>query len=506
MKSSNREKFAIGIDLGTGSCKTIVLGESGKVHGFASATYETRKNFSKWVEQDPEALFDGLVNSLTNAVQAAHVHASDCLGISIGGALHSLMAVKRDHQPLTGVITWADMRSKRQSESIACKYQERQYYQRSGCPNNPMYPLSKIIWLREEQSDLFSKVEKFISAKEYVLWKLTGVELTDYAIASGSGLFNINNFNWDDELLKLAGINKEYLSKLADPLVEAGYLDADIAKKVGLSSRIQIYLGSADAVNSSIGAGTVDSSSLTCMIGTSGAIRTICPQPVLDQEKRLWCYAINNNHWLVGGAINNGGLVLDWLKNLFNHVVPAESEISFKQLVDWAAEIQPGAQGLLCLPFLTQERSPYWNPNMRAVLFGLTLEHDHRHIARAFLEGIGFRMKSVLDVLGEVLEKDFKELIASGGFIASPSWVQIFADIFNHKISIPTYDETSAIGAAYWVLQANHVIDSLADMKKVVGISRVYSPEREPQPVYAKAYATYKELYFSSRRIFEENN
>jgi len=498
------EDFVIGIDLGTGSCKTVLLDVSGKILGLASAFYEANSVSSKWTEQDPESLFNGLLVSLSKVLHSPGVNPKHCIGISIGGALHSLMAINHDNRPLSGVITWADRRSTCQSKAIAERFHEHLLYHRSGCPNNPMYPLSKIIWMREEHRDIFPRVAKFISAKEYVLWKLTGNQLVDYAIASGSGLFNIRTFEWDKELLEIAGIKKNMLFNLTNPLAEAGMLEPTIADQVGLAGGIPIFLGSADAVNSSIGAGTVDSDSLTCMIGTSGAIRTIHDQPVLDEQERLWCYAIDKYHWLVGGAINNGGLALDWLRSLFNKVLPENREIEFKQVIDWAAEIAPGAEGLICLPFLTHERSPYWDPYMRAVLFGLTLQHDHRYIARALLEGIGFRMKSVLDVLEEVFKKEFKEIVASGGFTASPAWVQINADIFNHSLSIPGIDETSAIGAAYWVLRARQVVSDLSEMKKLVGISKVYHPFLETQPVYAKAYATYRELYYASRKIFDD--
>ena len=504
MEKKFSEEFAIGIDLGTGSCKTVVLGKSGEVLGIASANYAAKNISSKWKEQDPDSLYNGVISSLVKAVQSANILPDKCLGLSIGGALHSLIAINHNHQPLTGVITWADLRSKKQSGLIASQYRDREYYQRNGCPNNPMYPISKIMWIREETPDIFNEVYKFFSAKEYVIWKLTGNEIVDYAIASGTGLFNIINLEWDDELMDTAGINTNYLSKPESPLTEVGFLDSKLARQAGLCGAIPIYLGSADAVNSSIGAGTTNSDSLTCMIGTSGAIRTISQKPILDKKERLWCYAIERQLWLVGGSINNGGLALDWLRSLFNNLVPGNKDIGFNQLMDWASEIQPGSEGLFCLPFLTNERSPYWNPNMRAVLFGLTLKHDHRHIARSFLEGISFRLKSVLEAIQEVFDIEFSEIKASGGFTVSPIWIQILADVLNQNISIPTNDETSAVGAAYWVLQANQIVKNLDDMKNLVGVSKIYCPKPEYRSQYDKTYPIYKELYFSSRDIFDK--
>jgi len=197
-------------------------------------------------------------------------------------------------------------------------------------------------------------------------------------------------------------------------------------------------------------------------------------------------------------------MALDWLKSLFNNIGSQKKEIGFNQLVDWAAEIQPGSEGLICLPFLTHERSPYWNPNMRAVLLGMTLQHDHRHIARSFIEGISYRMKSVLDAMSEAVGSEFSEIKASGGFTKSPIWVQILTDILNQNISIPTNSETSAIGAAYWVLQANHIVKNMDEMKNLVGISNIFYPKPDNRAQYDKTYSVYKEIYFSSREIFDK--
>ncbi len=501
MKDNKQQDYVIGIDLGTSSCKTIIINISGDLLGFGSASYAADNLDSQWKEQNSSALFDGLITSLQSAIQSSFVSPIKCLGISIGGALHSIMAVDHEYKPLSGVLTWADTRAINQSEFIAKSFDTHNNYLRSGCPNNQMYPLAKILWMKEKNKNLFRKTDKFISAKEYILWRLTGERIIDYAIASGSGLFNISEFHWDQKLLEIAGIKENKLAPVSNPLHEVGPLDVAISKLVGLQSPIPVFLGSADAVNSSLGAGTIDSHSITCMVGSSGAIRTISNRPIFDTTERLWCYCIDQSHWLVGGAINNGGLALDWLRRTFNLENKQDPEISFQHLINWASEVPILPDGLICLPFFIGERSPYWNTKMRAILWGLTIKHDHRNISQAVLEGIGFRLKSVLDSLVEVIG-EIQDVRASGGFIKSAHWVQILSNIFNKKILIPKTGETSALGAAYWVILALGISNSFDSIRQLNNIEKIYKPQKKYISSYQSAFSIYKRIYFQNREIF----
>ena len=502
MEKKFNQDYVVGIDLGTGSCKTIIMGINGQILGFASSNYEAHNHNSQWIEQDPESLYKGLMTSFIKAVKGSKTQPEKCLGISVGGALHSLIAIDSNHLPLTGVITWADMRARKQSEELSTPFNLHNFYALSGCPNNPMYPLSKIIWLQEKEPELYRNVYKFITAKEYVLWRLTGKEIVDYALASGSGLFNIQSLVWDSEILSLAGIRSSMLSAPADPLTRIGFLDDALKDKADLAGSIPIFLGSADAVNSSLGAGTTGMDSLTCMIGTSGAIRTITGRPLLDDKQRLWCYAIDGQHWLSGGAINNGGMALDWLREILNTAAPGSKEIDFNEISEWVSQVPPGSDGLVCLPFLTYERSPNWNPRMRAVLAGLTLQHSYQHIARSFLEGISFRLKSILEVIQEVTGREDYVINASGGFTKSGIWVKILADILNQNLVIPATGETSAVGAAFWVLLASKVVDNIGELKQFVNIVETHSPDAGLNEVYTRTFKMYQELYDANSKVF----
>ncbi len=264
-------------------------------------------------------------------------------------------------------------------------------------------------------------------------------------------------------------------------------------------------LGSADAVNSSLGTGGVNAWQATCMIGTSGALRIISAHPVLDAASRSWCYAIDSGHWLVGGAINNGGIALSWLQDLVHSALPnlpRDLHLSFDDLTSLAGRAGVGAGGIICLPFFAGERSPNWNLHARAAFFGLGLHHKMEHVARAILEGISFRFRSVHDVLAEI-KGDIREIRASGGFTRSPLWLQTTADVLNRDLAVPVWGETSSLGAALWAIRGPDTLSSLDDLGKLVPMGQVYRPEPRNAAAYEKLYELYGNLYTALSPFFE---
>ena len=357
--------------------------------------------------------------------------------MSIGGALHSVMAVDGHGDPLTGVITWADGRAVEQAKSVAGTPAGKNLYRETGCPVHGMYPLYKVIWLRENRPEVFQHARRYVSAKEYVGFRLTGTWQVDYSLAAGSGFLNTYTLEWSDPAIDLAGIRKDQLSPLAAPVALLGKLQPAIAAQMGIPVNTPVVMGSSDAVNSSIGAGAVDPTQATLMVGTSGALRVVSPRPVLDPKARSWCYAIDEKHWLVGGAINNGGVALSWLRDCLNQA-HAGQPLTFEDLLALASHAPAGSRGLVCLPFFAGERSPNWNLNARAAFFGMSLEHELRHVARSLLEGVGFRFKSLLEVLLEI-GVDVRQIVASGGFTRSESWLQVMADVLGRELNVPAW-------------------------------------------------------------------
>lgn len=497
MSRSKTDSWFLGIDLGTGSCKSVVVNENAQVLGFGSVGYTASTLHEKWQEQDPQALVDGMVRSARAAVERAGASPGSCARLSIGGALHSLMALDGSGDPLTGIMTWATGRAARQAEGLRGTSRAQDLYGRTGCPIHGMYPLYKVLWLREERPEIYRNAAHFVSAKEYVCAQLTGCRVVDPCLAAGSGFLNVHDLRWNGPCLDLAGIAESQLSSLCDPGEVFHVSNRDLAARMGIPLHTPAVLGSADAVNSSLGAGGVLPGHATCMIGTSGALRIISPRPVLDEACRSWCYAIDRGHWLVGGAINNGGIALSWLQDLVCGAfpnVPQDARISFDELMSLAGRARIGAGGVMCLPFFAGERSPNWDLHARAVFFGLSLDHKLEHLARAVLEGVSFRFRSVYDVLADITG-DLRQIRASGGFTHSPFWLQLVADVLNRELVVPVWGETSSLGAALWAIKGADTLSSLEDVERLIPVGHVCRPQPGNAEVYDRLYDLYRDLY-----------
>jgi gluconokinase len=498
-----RSSWFLGIDLGTGSCKAVAVDENGKILGFGAVEYPGTESRQ---EQDPRGLLKAAIGAVRQAVERSGARPVGCGGMSIGGAMHSVMALDANDRPLTGVITWADGRAVEQARTLAGTPAGMKLYRETGCPAHGTYPLYKILWLRQNRPEVFGSARRYVSAKEYIGFRLTGIWQVDYALAAGSGFLNTHTLQWSDNALDLAGVRKEQLSPPAPPVALMGRLQTELAMQMGLPADTPVVTGSADAVNSSLGAGAVSPTQATLMVGTSGALRVITPRPVLDPQARSWCYAVDEAHWLVGGAINNGGVALAWLRDLFNQAILRDSgtkPLSFEDILALANSAPVGAGGLICLPLFAGERSPNWNLDARAVFFGMTLAHEARHMARALLEGIGFRFKSLLEVMQE-MELDVRQIVTSGGFTQSEMWMQAMADVLGREISVPVWGETSALAAAFWPFLAAGGAGSINDIRNWVRFSRVQHPVSEHTAVYQQMYPLFSRLYQSLKGAFDE--
>lgn len=493
------KRYILGIDIGTTGCKCIVLDLGGTCLGEETSPYSILSPYASWAEQDAEATFAGVIEAVRRAVLTSHVSPEEIWALSLSGTLHSLLAVDREGVPLTKAFIWADARSKEWSLRIREEHDAHQVYRRTGCPVHPIYPASKILWIHENLPSAYRKAHKFISLKEYVVYKLLNRYLVDRSIASGTGLFNIHHLDWDYDTLEIVGITADRLSEhVATTTIFEG-LDPIHAEAMGIPSNVLVVIGAGDGVLSNLGAGSVEPGQLTCMVGTSGALRVLSEAPKLDEEERTWCYLLTDEAWVVGGAINNAGLVYEWFRERF---YPG-SEDTYQVLDEEAAQVGVGSEGLIFLPYLTGERSPNWNPNARGVLFGLSLRHDRRHLLRAIMEGVAYRMYSVLLALEEVAGET-REVRGSGGFLRSPLWIQIMADVFGRKIIVPQLVETTSLGAVLLAMYALGRIKNLGEARGYVSIGDTYTPNTANHSLYLRLFDIYEKVYEGVAAQFRE--
>lgn len=494
----------IGLDVGTSGVRAVLYSMTGQELASAHHDHALETAHPGWAEQDPEAVWAAIVGAMSE-LRAQIPADRRVAGIGLSTIFHSLLVVDRNHEPLTKVIIWADTRARPQVARLrSVEGQAQSFYERTGCPIHPMYLPGKILWLREEQPERFTAAASFGSIKDYVIYRLTGRLVVDRSVASASGLFNLHEGRWDSDVLDAIGIDPSRLPDVIDPTDTAGGLAEDVAAAIGIPAGTPVIAGAGDGVLSSLGSGAISPGQMTVMIGTSGAARLASDQPVLDPQGRTWCYYLASGRWIVGAAINNGGLAGRWVRDNLLPGPPAPSdEFDFPTLEATAIRASAGSGGLLFLPFLTGERSPFWNASARGVLFGLAAHMGPPHVARSVLEGVCYRMRSIVDALDEVAGPA-TELRAAGGFTKSAFWRQMLADVLGRSMNLTGEAEASAFGAAGLALVGLGALPSIDDVARIVQTSPGPAPDADQHKLYDRLYKVYLDVYWANQTAFNE--
>lgn len=499
-------KYVIGVDIGTTSTKSVLFQVDGTVISSSSVEYPLLSPAPDAAEQDPEEIFQAVIKSIKQTIQSSHVAPTDILCVSFSSAMHSVIAVDKKGRPLTKCITWADNRSSMWAEKIKNEMNGHQIYLRTGTPIHPMSPFSKLTWLRHEHQELFSRSYKFISMKEYVFYKLFKKYIIDYSIASATGMFNLTSLKWDEEALAVAGVTEKQLSEPVPTTYRLTGMDETFAREMNLPTDIPFVAGAGDGVLSNLGVNAIEPGAVAVTLGTSGAIRTVTDRPVTDPQGRIFCYALTEDHWVIGGPVNNGGMIFRWVRD---QLCSSEMETAlrlgkdpYEVLTEMAARVKHGSDGLLFHPYLAGERAPLWDANARGSFFGLGLYHKKEHLIRAVMEGVIFNLYTVLIAIKERIGEPEK-IQATGGFARSELWRQMMADIFNREVYVPESFESSCLGAAIIGLYSLGEVNTLNVVSDMVGAIYHHRPNKENAAIYQELIPIYIRLSQLLREEYE---
>lgn len=477
----------LAVDIGTTSAKALAVDASGRVLGRHSIGYPLLTPRPGYAEQDPDTIYEAVLDCMAAVVREGGWKADEILCVSFSSYNHSLILADREGRPLTPSITWADQRSAAQAERLREDGTGLNNYLRTGTPIHPMSPLPKLIWMREQRADLFASAYQFIGIKEYIFYRLFGQYVTEHSMASATGLFNLETLGWDPGALQLAGIREEQLPRIAPTTERISGLKPETAERLGLRTDTPFVLGGQDGVLANLGIGAVEEGMFAVTIGTSSAVRTAVSRPTLEPEGRLFCYALTQDHWIVGGASNNGAIVAQWItEKLF----PGRS---MEEVLPLAGDVAPGAEGLLFLPLLAGERAPFWDAYAKGVMFGLTLSHSEKHMLRAAMEGVLFQIAAIVSLMEQSGGKA-REIRASGGFARSPLWCQMMADLLGVPVRVPESVESSGLGAAQLGLYAMEEGRGPLLRWRIEG-GALYEPDPAAAAVYRDMLPFYLRLY-----------
>jgi gluconokinase len=490
----------IAIDLGTTHCKAVIINTEGKVLKTFQLATKPLQPKPGWNEQNADEIFNAVVKLLQQSFSFCKEKNVAC--ISFSAAMHSLLAVDKSGKPLMNMLTWADLRSAKYAHELELKPIAKKIYETTGVPIHAMSPLCKLIWMKHESKKIFDKAFKFISIKEYIVFKLFEKYIVDCSIAAATGLFDEKNICWYDEALNIAGITEEKLSELVSiEHCETELLPA-IKTKLKTKNKIPFVLGASDGALANLGSGLFDAKNMAVTIGTSGAARITTNKYVIDKQQRLFCYYIDKEMYILGGAVNNGGVALQWLieKILQQNF---KDEKVFKKIFKESTQVKTGANGLIFLPYLNGERSPMWDENAKGALIGLTSSHTQANIIKAVLEGICFALLDVINAVEET-SGSIEKIYLSGGIIKSKEWAQLFANISGKNIVINDAADASALGAAFVGMKAVGLINDFTKSNLFLKEIEQFKPDKKQNAVYKKYFSIYNELYDKLKDSFEK--
>ncbi|MFG1887487.1 gluconokinase [Micromonospora sp. NPDC049051] len=483
-----RRPVVIGVDIGTTSTKAAAYDASGARLAHHSVGYPLDEPHPGYAEQDARHIHAAVLETIRTVVAELD---RPVAGLSFSTAMHSLMGLDPDGRPLTPSVTWADSRASRQAERLRAAPSGLALHRRTGTPVHPMAPLPKLLWFAEQQPVLFGRVAYWVGVKDWVLLRLCDTLVTDHSVASATGLLDLRQLSWDEEALGIAEITAEQLPQLVSTTTVLPGLTAETAEATGLPRDTRVVVGAGDGPLANLGLGAVAPGVMACSIGTSGAMRVMVERPGVDPLGGVFCYALTENRWAVGGAINNGGIVLEWAGEA---LAPELGEDPEEELLALAAQAPVGSGGLIMLPYLLHERAPHWSALPRGAYVGLTNGHRRAHLVRAALEGVCQQLALVLASV-RAAGNEVREIHAGGGFSRSPLWRQMLADVLGMPVHFPAGHEGSGFGAALLGMQALGLIPSIDVAADLVRIEQTARPDPAAAAAYAALLPLFGQLY-----------
>ncbi len=438
----------LGLDVGTTAVKASLFSLDGTIGITESRGYPLLSPQAGQHVQQPDTIAAAVLGAMREAVE--QVDASRVMGVSVSTAMHGLMGMDAEQRPVTDLLTWADSRATDEAHEISWGAAGGRLHRVSGTPVHAMAPLSKLRWFAKNDPQLLQNTPHWIGLKDWVLAVLSGQVVTELSCASGTGMADLSERDWNPEALELTGVRLDQLPPIHDT-TDTVTLSEAAAREVGLPAGLPIVLGAGDGPLGNLGTGAMTTGVAGLSIGTSGALRMVIKAPAVASG--LFCYALTRDLWVSGGAVSNGGMVQRWLTQTF---APGctDAEASAR-----AALIPPGSDGLRMIPYLVSERASLWDPEIRGAFLHVRRPHTPDHFLRAGVEGVALQLWTILRRLRTIARVN--QIWATGGVFNSPLWRDVVAGVLHRPLVVTGAAEGSGLGAAILGLYALGAVDSL---------------------------------------------
>ena len=501
-------KYWLGVDIGTGGSRALLVRADGSVACSVTAPHEEiLMERPLWAEQRPENWWDAAVTAIRTALRNVGARGDEVAGVGLSGQMHGLTLLDGSNEVIRPALIWCDQRSQEQVDWINARAGEAMVLEQTANPVLTGFTAPKLLWVRDHDAPSYDRIRKMLLPKDYVRYRLTGEFASEVSDASGTALFDVAKRRWADPLIERLGIDRSILPAVVESPEVSGRIASFVAEETGLAPDTPVVGGGGDQAASAVGNGIVETGLVSCTIGTSGVVFSHLDEAAYDPDGRVhtFCHAVPGK-WHVMGVTQGAGLSLQWFRNQFAGSLATEAEERGVEVYDLltaeAQDVPVGSEGLLWLPYLMGERTPHLDAFARGGWVGLTAKHTRGHLVRSILEGVAFSLNDCLGII-ESLGADIAAVRASGGGAKSPLWRSILAGVFRKPIATLQTQEGSAYGAALLAMVGTGEFGSVQEAcAQLIAERSREQPDADLADAYRESYRLFRDLYPALKDLF----
>src|SRR5215217_7235661 len=491
-------QYFLGIDTSTTSSKALLIDQAGNVVGVVSSPHTLQTPRPLWSEQDPREWWEAVSASIRSVLEKAGISGESIGAIGLTGQMHGLVLLDEAGNVLRPAILWNDQRTQSQCDEIHQIIGKEKFIQITGNVALTGFTAPKILWVKENEPEVYARAKHVLLPKDYIRYKLTGEFAMDKADGAGTVLFDLASRDWSDDVLAALSIPRAWMPKTFEGPVFTGYVTEQAAALTGLKMGTPVAAGGGDQAAQAVGVGAVEPGIVGLTVGTSGVVFATTPSALIEPEGRLhaFCHAVPGMWHFMGVMLSAAGS-LQWYRDTL------ASNMSFDELLKEAESVPDGSEGLQFLPYLSGERTPHPDPLARGAFIGLTLRHSRAHLTRALLEGVSFGLKDSFTLIQNAGLGAITQVRASGGGTKGALWRQILASVLEAELVTVNTTEGAAYGAALLAgVGAGAWADVATACHTCINITGRTQPEPSQADAYKQAYALYQELYPALKSSF----